>query len=140
MAINYNYETDFVLSTEKEYSHWIDRVLLSEGFRIGELAYVFCDDNYLLGLNQKFLSHDTLTDIITFDYSEGKRVSGDVFISIERVFENAEIHNAEFDVELQRVMVHGVLHLMGYGDKTVVESSRMRRKEDEKIKLFHVEH
>ncbi len=140
MGINYNYETDFVLTNEEEYSDWIDRVLESEGFGIGELSYVFCNDSYLLDLNQRFLNHETLTDIITFDYCEGNRASGDIFISVERVHENADIHEAEFELELKRVMVHGVLHLMGYTDKSEREVQRMRQKEEEKMKLFHVEH
>lgn len=140
MAVNYNYETDFVLSNERVYSNWINRVLLSEGFRARELAYIFCDDKYLLEINHKFLGHDTLTDIITFDYCDGRMVSGDVFISIERVRENAGTFRVQFENELLRVMAHGVLHLMGYGDKSEGEVRKMRRKEEEKIKLFHVEH
>ena len=140
MEINYSYETDFALSKEEEYSDWIYRVLVSEGFVLEELSYVFCDDNYLLALNQEYLNHDTFTDIITFDYCEGKKVYGDIFISIERVKDNAETHHVGFLDELKRVMVHGLLHLMGYGDKLEEEVLRMRKKEEEKMKLFHVEH
>ncbi|MEO0571726.1 MAG: rRNA maturation RNase YbeY [Bacteroidota bacterium] len=140
MEINYNYETDFSLSSEERYSDWINRVLLSEDFEIGELGYIFCDDNYLLRINQKFLGHETLTDIITFDYSESSTLSGDIFISVERVRSNAETYEVSFEEELKRVMVHGVLHLMGYKDKQQTEVRKMRDKEDEKIKMFHVEH
>lgn len=140
MEINYNYEVDFKLSNERKYSDWINRVLDSEGYGLGELAYVFCNDGYLLNLNQKFLDHDTLTDIITFDYCNGKVLSGDVFISVERVKDNAATYDVDFDDELLRVMAHGLLHLMGYGDKTEDEVKQMREKENEKTKLFHVEH
>jgi rRNA maturation RNase YbeY len=92
-----------------------------------------------LEVNRKYLNHDTFTDIITFDYSDGKRIGGDVFISIDRVKENAMIFKTEFEKELLRVMAHGILHLFGYMDKTKVEKEQMRSKEDEKIKLFHVE-
>ena len=140
MEIRYNYETDFDLKKEDDYSDWINRIIASEGFIVGELSFVFCDDAYLLEINQKFLNHDTYTDIITFDYSEGKIVSGDVFISVERVQENAGIFSVEYDTELKRVMAHGLLHLIGYGDKSEEEAVLMRGKEEEKIKLFHVEH
>lgn len=140
MEINYNYEVDFALSSEGTYSDWVYRVLESEGFLLGHLCFIFCDDEYLLDINTKFLNHTTYTDIITFDYVEGKLLSGDVFISTERVNENAKEYGVDVDEELKRVMAHGLLHLMGYGDKTDKESNEMREKEDEKIKLFHVEH
>jgi len=139
MAINYNYEAQFGLQNEDNYSDWIDRVIGSEAHHTGELSFVFCDDAYLLELNKKYLNHDTLTDIITFDYSEGKIVSGDVFISVERVQENANDFGLSMKEELLRVMAHGVLHLMGFNDKSSGEVEVMRRKEEEKIKLFHVE-
>jgi rRNA maturation RNase YbeY len=139
MAINYNYETTFALKDETSYSDWLNGVLLSEGFQLGELSFIFCDDDYLLELNQKYLNHDTLTDIITFDYSEGKTISGDVFISIERVYDNAKDLQIERENELLRVMAHGVLHMMGYNDKSDIEIEKMRTKETEKLKLFHVE-
>ena len=140
MEINYNFETNFALPDEDYYSDWIDRVVGSEGFVVTTLAFVFCDDAYLLDINQKYLNHDTYTDIITFDYSDGKTISGDIFISIERVSENAKTYGVDRNTELHRVMAHGLLHLMGYGDKTEEEAVVMRAKEDEKLKLFHVEH
>jgi probable rRNA maturation factor len=137
--IEFNYETDFVLENEEAFSLWISKVILSEKKKVGEISYVFCDDDYLLKLNQEHLNHDTLTDIISFDYTMGNEISGDIFISVERVRENATDFNATFDEELKRVMVHGVLHYCGYKDKTEEDSVLMRSKEDEKTKMFHVE-
>ena len=105
----------------------------------GAINYVFCDDKYLLKINQHFLNHDTYTDIISFDNSMGNELHGDIFISTERVRENAIIFEVSFEEELRRVLVHGVLHLCGYKDKTKEESDLMRSKEDEKLAMFHVE-
>ncbi len=137
--INFHFETDFKIGSESVYSEWLTQVITSEGFMLGEVEYIFCDDTYLLDINQKHLGHDAYTDIITFDYSEGKLVAGDVFISIERVKENAKKFKQEFQNELLRVMAHGVLHLMEYSDKSKKEITVMRQKEEEKINLFHVE-
>ncbi len=137
--IEFFYEGDFKLSSLDDYSHWINRVILSEEALVGNLNYIFCDDKYLLKINQKHLNHNTFTDIITFDYSEGQVVSGDIFISTERVKDNAGIFSKTFQEELLRVMVHGILHLLGYNDKTKDEAIVMRNKEEEKVKLFHVE-
>jgi probable rRNA maturation factor len=137
--IEFNYETEFVLENEDSFSSWISKVILSEKKKVGEISYVFCDDEYLLKLNQKHLNHDTLTDIISFDYTMGSEISGDIFISVERVRENATDFDATFEDELKRVMAHGVLHYCGYKDKTEEDSALMRSKEDEKIKMFHVE-
>ncbi len=138
--IEYYYEIDFKLWKEHYYSDWLGRVIRSENKELGALSFIFCDDNYLLDMNVRYLKHNTFTDVITFDYSEREMVSGDVFVSIERVQDNAVKFGVDFDVELRRVMVHGVLHLLGYKDKTKVDASTMREKEEEKIKLFHVEH
>jgi rRNA maturation RNase YbeY len=121
------------------YTDWINRIIESEGFVSGQIDYIFCTDDYLLELNLQYLNHDTLTDIITFDYTDGKTVSADIFISTERVKENAEAFKVDFDTELKRVMSHGILHLTGYGDKSPDQKKIMRNKEDEKIKMFHVE-
>jgi probable rRNA maturation factor len=137
--INFNYETDFELENESRYSDWLSQVIASEARREGEVNYIFCDDEYLLQMNVQYLDHDTLTDIISFDYTVGKEISGDIFISVERVKENAVDYNVSFDEELLRVMVHGMLHYCGYKDKTEEEEQLMRLKEDEKINLFHVE-
>jgi probable rRNA maturation factor len=137
--IEFNYETDFVLEYEESFSAWIANVILSEKKKVGEVIYVFCDDDYLLKLNQEHLNHDTLTDIISFDYTIGNQISGDIFISVERVLDNAKDFDTTFNEELKRVMVHGVLHYCGYKDKTEADSALMRSKEDDKIKMFHVE-
>ena len=137
--IEFHFKSDLVLSDITNFSDWISRILKSEGFQIGQLDYVFCSDEFLLTLKKEYLNHDTCTDIITFDYSSGKTISGDIFISSERVIENAETYGVPFENELLRVMGHGVLHLMGYGDKTDSEKQLMRIKEEEKIKMFHVE-
>ena len=102
--------------------------------------YIFCDDDYLLNLNEQYLDHDTITDIISFDYSVGNELHGDIFISVERVRENAQDFSVTFEEELKRVLVHGVLHYCGYKDKSEEDEQLMRSKEDEKIKMFHVEH
>ncbi|MFZ4435284.1 MAG: rRNA maturation RNase YbeY [Flavobacterium psychrophilum] len=137
--ISFNYETEFELTNESAVESWIGRVIASEQKSEGELAYIFCDDPYLLGLNQQYLQHDTLTDIISFDYSLGNELSGDIFISVERVRENAEEYNQSFENELLRVIIHGVLHYCGYKDKTETDEQLMRQKENEKIAMFHVE-
>jgi rRNA maturation RNase YbeY len=138
--ISFNYEIDFNLENESEYSSWISNVIISESKNEGEINYVFCDDDYLLELNQEYLRHDTLTDIISFDYSIGNELHGDVFISVERVRENAEEFNVSFLEELKRVMAHGVLHYCGYKDKNVKDEFIMRQKEEEKMAMFHVKH
>jgi probable rRNA maturation factor len=138
--ISFNYENEFELSNEEQLSNWISSVIVSEDKKEGEINYIFCDDEYLLGLNEQYLNHDTLTDIISFDYSVGKELHGDIFISTERVLENAAEFKVSFEEELKRVMVHGVLHYCGYKDKSEEDEKLMRFKEDEKIKMFHVEH
>ncbi|MBY8963358.1 rRNA maturation RNase YbeY [Flavobacterium sp. D11R37] len=137
--ISFNYETDFELSNEQAFEDWIAEVIESEDKTEGEINYIFCDDEYLLQKNIEFLNHDTLTDIISFDYTMGKLISGDIFISVERVKENAADYNVSFEEELKRVMVHGILHYCGYKDKSEEDSALMREKENEKIAMFHVE-
>jgi len=132
-VITFNSETSFTLKNQKKLVKWISDVISSEGLQVGEINYIFCDDSYLNKINQEFLNHDTFTDIISFDYTLGKEVGGDIFISIERVLENAEKFNEVFENELHRVMIHGILHFMGYKDKTKKEKTLMRTKEDEKI-------
>lgn len=128
--ISFNYENDFELNNEEQISRWISSVIVSEGCTEDEINYVFCDDEYLHKLNVEFLNHDTLTDIISFDYSMGKTLQGDIFISIERVEDNAKDFEVEFMEELQRVLVHGILHYCGYKDKTEEEAKLMRSKEN----------
>jgi len=137
--IEFHYETDYQIVDENLYKKWVATIVASESRETGQVNYVFCDDNYLLEINKKYLEHDTYTDIITFDYSIGKSIAGDVFVSIDRVRENAVMYKVDFEEELLRVMAHGILHLCGYGDKEEDEVLTMRIKENEKIKLFHVE-
>ncbi|WLD23816.1 rRNA maturation RNase YbeY [Flavobacterium dauae] len=135
----FNYETDFQLENESDYEQWIDAVIESEGKEPGEINYIFCDDEYLHNINMQYLNHDTLTDIISFDYCIGDLISGDIFISIERVQDNAKDYEVSFNEELLRVLAHGVLHYCGYKDKSESEALLMRSKEQEKINMFHVE-
>ncbi|GEP50000.1 endoribonuclease YbeY [Flavobacterium noncentrifugens] len=137
--INFNYETEFEISDEEAYVDWLSNVIVSEKKSQGDINYIFCDDGYLLEINQQYLDHDTLTDIISFDYSVGNELHGDIFISIERVAENAADFGVSFDEELKRVLVHGVLHYCGYKDKSEADERLMRQKEEEKMLLFHVE-
>lgn len=134
--IEFNYELDFKLSDELKYSKWIHDVVESYGFNLGELNYIFCDDAYLLKLNIEFLEHDTLTDIISFDYTLGKLVGGDVFISLERVKDNAKDFSCDLEEELKRVIIHGVLHFIGFKDKSDEEKSIIRNEENKSILLF----
>ena len=138
--ISFNYETDFALENETDFANWLSEVISSELKNEGEINYIFCDDDYLLEINQQYLDHDTLTDIISFDYSVGNELHGDIFISVERVRENATDFNVSFEEELKRVMVHGVLHYCGYKDKSESDECLMREKEEEKMKMFHVKH
>ncbi|WP_431126985.1 rRNA maturation RNase YbeY [Flagellimonas flava] len=137
--IEFHYKADFDLEEPQRYVDWIERVLSSEAFVCGDIDYIFCSDEFLLNLNQEYLNHDTFTDIITFDYTDANLISGDIFISVDRIKENAAKFDVAFKNELKRVMAHGVLHLMGYKDKGTDEAKVMRQKEEEKIKLFHVE-
>ena len=137
--ISFHFETDFELTEEAQIIDWIQRVIQSEDRREGEINYIFCDDEYLHKLNVEFLNHDTLTDIISFDNSVGKELHGDIFISVERVQDNANDFKVSFEEELRRVMIHGVLHYCGYKDKTAEDQSLMTQKEEEKLKMFHVE-
>lgn len=136
--ISFNYESDFQLDDESVYSAWLSKVINSEQKHEGEINYIFCDDEYLLEINQQYLDHDTLTDIISFDYSIGNELHGDIFISVERVQDNAKDFSVSFEEELKRVMVHGVLHYCGYKDKSKEDETVMRRKEEEKMTMFHV--
>ena len=138
--ISFNYELDFTLENEQAFQDWLFEVITSENKTEGEINYIFCDDEYLLEINQQYLDHDTLTDIISFDYSIGNDLHGDIFISIERVRENALDFNVSFTEELKRVMVHGVLHYCGYKDKSENDEKLMRQKEEEKMTMFHVKH
>ena len=137
--IEFHFKSELVIQNKPDYVDWINRVIVSEGFSAGQIDYIFCSDDYLLELNKEYLNHDTFTDIITFDYRDGNTISGDIFISTDRVEDNAKKYDVAFSNELKRVMSHGVLHLAGYGDKSNKEKRIMREKEEEKIKMFHVE-
>lgn len=134
--IYFNYETDFKLKNETEVAKWISNVIRTEGFREEEVNYIFCDDTYLHKLNVEFLNHDTLTDIISFDYTIGKIIQGDIYISIERVLDNASDYKVGFYDELHRVMVHGVLHYCGYKDKSPKDKLVMHEKENHYLALL----
>lgn len=137
--VNFNYETNFQLENESQYEDWIDAVIESEGKETGEINYIFCNDDYLHNINMQYLQHDTLTDIISFDYCIGDLISGDIFISIDRIKDNAQEYEVSFHNELLRVMAHGVLHYCGYKDKSDEDEKIMRLKEQEKMIMFHVE-
>jgi len=136
--ISFNYETDFELSDETAISDWLSQVILSESKKEGDINYIFCDDEYLHKINVEYLDHDTLTDIISFDYSVGNELHGDIFVSVERVADNAKDFEVSFNEELKRVLVHGILHYAGYKDKSEEDELKMRQKEEEKIAMFHV--
>jgi probable rRNA maturation factor len=128
-------DIDFALAHPRKTTDWIIRSAKKEKFLIREINYIFCSDSFLLKLNQGYLKHNTLTDIITFDYSAGKAIEGEIYISIDRVNENAFKFKKDFDEELHRVIIHGALHMMGYKDKKLVEKTLMRKKEDTYLSL-----
>ena len=134
--INFNYEMGLDMDSEELISNWITDTISSEGYKIEEINYVFCGDDYLHKLNVEFLKHDTLTDIISFDYSIGKIIQGDIFISVERVADNAKDFGVDFMEELHRVIIHGVLHYCGYKDKTDEDARVMRQKENHYLELL----
>ncbi|MCM4167857.1 Endoribonuclease YbeY [Arenibacter antarcticus] len=139
--IDYHYLTDFEIKEEAEYTDWIHRIITSENGLQRQLDFIFCSDEYLLKINQDYLQHDTFTDIITFPYGDDQGIiAGDIFISVDRVKENAQTFEVNFDSEMRRVIAHGLLHLLGFGDKSDQEAKKMREKENEKLKMFHVEH
>ena len=128
--INFNFETILHLEEEKRLKEWIAEAVAAEEFLVGEINYVFCTDEYLHKINLQYLNHDTYTDIISFDYRVGKQLHGDIFISVDRVRENATKFEVDFNSELFRVLIHGILHFCGYKDKLDNEVSAMRAKED----------
>lgn len=131
--IDFYSETNFELADNERLANWISAIITSEGYQEGEIAYVFCDDAYLLKLNVQYLDHDTFTDIISFDYSVGKEINGEIYISVERIKENAKEYAASFLEELHRVMIHGILHYCGYQDKENEHAEEMRKKENEAL-------
>ena len=138
MAISFSTENlDFELEDKVKVKKWISEVVKAQGKKVGQIGYLFCDDAYLIEVNRTYLNHDTYTDIITFDYVVGDIISGDIMISVERVKENASQFNTSFEQELHRVIIHGVLHLLGQKDKTESEAAEMRKKEEAALVLWN---
>ena len=135
MISYFNQDIEFKLKGKLINNQWLKLVAESEIRRIGDINIIFCSDNYILDVNIKYLQHDYFTDIITFDYCEGQKLSGDLFISVDSVRENARFYGTEFEDELNRVIVHGVLHLIGYDDHTEADQKTMRSKEDYYLEL-----
>lgn len=127
----------FELSEASNVKKWIAEVVKRHEKSVGNISYLFCDDEYMLEVNRHYLDHDTYTDIITFDYVVANLISGDIFISVDRVGENARLFGVEFERELLRVVIHGVLHLLGQGDKSDAEAAEMRRQEEEALSLWN---
>ena len=137
MAITFsNNDIKFSLKEKTKFKNWIKKIVELQNKKLGDVSYLFCTDEYILEVNQTYLNHDTYTDIITFDYVEGDKISGDILISVDRVGENAQKFGVPFEQELHRVIIHGVLHLLGNKDKTEAEAKKMREKENEALEVF----
>lgn len=137
MAINFNVENiDFALKEKIKVKKWITETIRQYGKRVGDIGYLFSNDEFVLAANIEYLQHDTYTDIITFDYVEGDVISGDIMISIDRIRDNANLFGVTFEQELHRVIIHGIHHLLGQGDKTDPEAAEMRRRENESLALW----
>jgi probable rRNA maturation factor len=139
--ISFNFITKPVYTVfnfnRSNYKNWIKQIILSENKKLGTITYIFCNDDYLLSINKQYLNHNYYTDIISFDYSDSNKISGDIFISMDRIYDNSRLLNANIQEELLRVVSHGLLHFCGYKDKTEAEINTMRFKEEEKIKIFN---
>ena len=140
MPIQYTYNTTFSIKNESGYSKWLAKVIESEQCVVGEIVYAFFNDKEVKALNNRHLGRDYYTDVLSFNDSYEKTINGNIAISVDRVKENAKTFGVAFDHEMLRVMVHGLLHFMGYNDSNEDEKSEMTKKENEKIKMFHVEH
>ena len=145
MSIRFSVQSrDFELLETHNIRKWVTEVVKRREKQVGNINYLFCDDEYILQANKQYLDHDTYTDIITFDYVAGSLISGDIMISTDRVGENAAKFSVPFEQELHRVIIHGVLHLLGQGDKSEEEAAEMRRQEESALalwnELFHAEH
>lgn len=134
--ISFFYETEFKIKDSKTWERKIEYLIDEEGFEIGEINYIFCDDEYLLKINQEYLQHDYYTDVIGFQYAYESPLMGDIYISIERIKENAKKNDVSFENELARVMIHGVLHFVGFKDKTPEDTIKMREAENKYLTLF----
>jgi len=139
MSIEYVYNTSFSLDNESKVSKWLNKAVESEGFSVGEIVFAFFNDKDLKSLNIKYLDHDYYTDVISFNDSKGTVLNGNIAVSVERVLENSKKFKTSFEDELLRVMVHGLLHFMGFNDSSMTETQQMRDKEDDNLKSFHVE-
>ncbi len=138
MAINFNFEEIPKLNFPKNtIKNWIKSVIQSNNFKIGSISYIFCTNDYILQVNKEYLNHDYFTDIISFNYNENKTISGDLFISVDTVKTNAQEYGVTFDKELYRVMIHGVLHLLGFDDITDELQQEMTQKEDEALNILY---
>ena len=138
MSIDFVYNTDFELSNKEQVSDWVLRVINSKGYKLGNIVYAFFNDDDLKDLNIKFLNHDYYTDVISFDETADQVVSGNIAISVDRVKENATQIGVDFEEELHRVMIHGVLHFIGFNDKTTSEKKEIREQEALALAMFHV--
>lgn len=137
MAIQFSFQTNYPLKSRTKIKQWIKQVIEAKGKKTGNITYIFCDDEYLLEVNKQYLQHDYYTDVITFDYVENDLISGDIFISTDRVRENALPFGSSETEELHRVIIHGALHLLGLKDKSEKEASQMRQAENEALKLLN---
>ena len=135
MSLNYYFEETDSFLIEDKTELWIENTIRSENKKAGDISFIFCSDDYLLEVNKEYLNHDYYTDVITFDYVEENIISGDIFISIDRIKENADEFKVSFSDELNRIMIHGVLHLLGYKDKTADEKQLMTTKEDKYLSM-----
>lgn len=137
MAIQFSFQTNYPLKSRTKIKQWIKQIIESKGKKTGNITYIFCDDEYLLEVNKQYLQHDYYTDVITFDYVENDLIGGDIFISTDRVRENALDFGSSETEELHRVIIHGALHLLGLKDKSEKEASQMREAENEALKLLN---
>ena len=138
MSIDFVYNTDFELSNKEQVSDWVLRVINSKGYKLGNLVYAFFNDEGLKDLNIRFLKHDYYTDVISFDETADQVVSGNIAISVDRVKENSTQIGVDFEEEMHRVMIHGVLHFIGFNDKTSSEKKEIREQEAIALSMFHV--
>ena len=137
MAVYFSYgDIEFTLGNQELIKDWISAIIFRHNKKVGKINYLFCSDKMVYDMNLRFLNHDTLTDIITFDYVNGNLISGDITISIDRVGENATLFDTSFEHELHRVIIHGVLHLLGFKDKTPDDAAIMRDKENESLQIL----
>lgn len=134
--IQFFFEEVETLALGDKTTDWLKNIIITEQKKVGKITYIFCTDEALLKVNKDFLQHDYYTDVITFDYVKGKTISADIFVSLPRISENAETLNKIFNIELHRVLAHGILHLCGYKDKTEEEIQEMRQKEDFYLSLI----